>query len=66
MCNSQNNKEFPIILHVILNFKSCLRLEHYSGFHIWILLIKQYYAAYLILETLVHLDQKTSFLLPRT
>lgn len=32
MCNSRDNKELCIILHVILEFKGHLRLEYSSGF----------------------------------
>ena len=65
MCNSQNNIELFIILHVILDFKGHLRLEYYSGFCMWETFAKWNHTADLILETLVT-DQKNAFPLPRS
>lgn len=68
MCNSHDNKEFSIISHVILDFKSHLRLEYYSSFCIWIFWPKWNQTAYPILdicssrpEELIHIVNLTKF-----
>lgn len=66
MWNSHNNKNFSIILHVTLDFKNHLRLEYYSGFCIWVSFPKWYQGASLTFEALVHPDQKSLFILPRS